>query len=666
MKSIKAKLILCFSVLLLISSFTLGIISLLRSKDALTQEVEKSIGSLAFQTAQLIETRIEVQKRTLELLAGRDDIKGMEWDIQKKVLQKELDKTNFLDMAVVQPDGTAYYSGGTISQLGDRDYIKKAFSGESNLSDVIISRVTNELVLMYAVPIEREGKVVGVLIGRRDGNALSGITDDAGLGEKGYAYMINDKGTVVAHPDRERVLGQFNPIEESKDDKSQTSVADLFRTMLKVKTGVDSYKFNGNSYYAGYSPVAGTGWIIVITADKSEVLSALPALQNNILIAMLITLIISQAVIYVIGHTITKSIIKIVSCSKIIAGLDISNDMPEDILKQKDEIGVLANSLQSVTSGLREILTDISLSSEQVASTSEELTATAEQSASAADEISHTIGDVSKGAYEQAENTTEGSSKAITLGEAIEKNQEYLKSLNNISNIIAQSVREGLTVIKELSEITEESNLATHEIYNVIMQTEASSGRIGQASSLIEEIAGQTRLLALNATIEAARAGEAGKGFAVVASEINKMASMSSSATSEIDGIVNELQKNAHLAVETMKRVSAITKQQSDSVISSRRKYEAIAEAVNASDRTVAELNHSGVAMDTMKHEILDTLQNLSSIAQENSAATEEAAASIEVQSASIEDIAKASENLSELAMNLRQIVMRFKLTKHE
>ncbi len=665
MKSIKTKLILCFSVLLLVSSITLGAISLFRAEASLTQEVEKSIGSLASQTASLIETRIEVQKKTLELLAGRDDILSMDWEIQQKALKKELDKTNFLDMAVVQPDGTAHYSSGTVSQLGDREYIKKAFKGESNVSDVIISRVTNELVLMYAAPIEKDGKVVGVLIGRRDGNALSGITDDTGLGEKGYAYMINEKGTVVAHPDREKVFDQFNPIEAVEKDASQTSVARLFQTMLKEKTGVSSYKFNGNALYAGYSPVAGTGWIVVITADKADVLSAVPVLQKNITVTMFLTLIISLVIIYFIGHTITKSIIKIADCSKIIASLDISNDIPGDILHMKDEIGILANSIQSVTSGLREILTDVSSSSEQVAATSEELTATAEQSASTADEISQTISDVSKGAYEQAENTTEGSSKAITLGEAIEKNQEYLTNLNDISDRITQSVKEGLTVIKELSGVTEESNLATKEIYDVIMNTEASSGRIGQASNLIEEISEQTKLLALNATIEAARAGDAGRGFAVVAGEINKMAVISSSATKEIFEIVQELQKNARLAVETMKRVTAITKQQTNSVNLSRRKYEAIAEAINDSDRMVVELNHSGITMNHMKNEILDTLQNLSSIAQENSAATEEAAASIEEQSASIDDIAKASENLSILAQNLRQIVMRFKLSKN-
>ena len=88
---------------------------------------------------------------------------------------------------------------------------------------------------MYAAPIKRDGEVVGALVGRRDGNALSAITDDANYGDTGYAYMINSKGVLVAHPDKDRVLNQWNPLEEAKEDDTLKSVATLFETMLKEK-----------------------------------------------------------------------------------------------------------------------------------------------------------------------------------------------------------------------------------------------------------------------------------------------------------------------------------------------------------------------------------------------------------------------------------------------
>jgi methyl-accepting chemotaxis protein len=133
---------------------------------------------------------------------------------------------------------------------------------------------------MYATPIERDGKVVGALIGSRDGNALSEVTDDTGFGKDGYGYMINSNGTVVGHPDRDKVLNQFNPIEEVKSNESLRSLATLFEKVLTEKTGISSYFFEGNDLYAAYAPIKGTNWIFVITANEQEVLSAIPSLQK--------------------------------------------------------------------------------------------------------------------------------------------------------------------------------------------------------------------------------------------------------------------------------------------------------------------------------------------------------------------------------------------------
>ena len=249
MKSIKAKLIAYFSILILFSSVITGLISSQRASVSLTQEAEKTLSSMSFEIAKLIESRIETQKKTLEMIALREDIQSMNWEIQQPILQRQVENTNFVDIAVVDPGGIANYSNGEVTLLGDRDYVKKALSGEINVSNLLISRVTNDLVLMYAAPIKRDGKVVGALIGRGDGNALSNIIQDIGYGSEGYGYMINNEGTVVAHPDRDRVLNQWNPIEEAKNDESLKSVALEIETILQKRTGVSQYTFQGKELY---------------------------------------------------------------------------------------------------------------------------------------------------------------------------------------------------------------------------------------------------------------------------------------------------------------------------------------------------------------------------------------------------------------------------------
>lgn len=662
MKTIKTKLITYFSILILLSSSIVGLISIIYASNTLTEETEKSLKALASEGAKVTGSRIETQKRTLEILAGGSDIQSMDWGIQRPMLERQLKNTSFLDIGVVYPDGTTYLTNGSTIQLGDRDYIKRAFNGETSISDIIADRTTNELSLLYAAPITSEGKVVGVLVGKRDGNALSNIIDDITYGEKGYAYIINGDGTTIAHPDRKYVLDQYNLIKEAKNDKAKESLGKLAEKILTEKKGIGNYSYNGNDLYAAYAPIGDTNWSLVITANQGEVLSAIPPMRNSIFTATAIGLLVSVAITYLIGNSIAKPIIQAARQSEKIASLDITEDVSEAFLKRKDEIGILAKSFQSLTDNLREIIKEINHSSEQVTSTSEELTATTQQSSIAAEEVARTAEEIATGASTQALNTESGSSKAMVLGQLIETNLEYTENLTEASNKVIEVVNEGLIEIENLYKITEESNNASKDINEVILKTNESSMKIGHASNVIASIAEQTNLLALNAAIEAARAGDAGRGFAVVAEEIRKLAEESTASTKSIDEIVNELQSNAQTAVSTMERVSAISNEQTNSVINSKDKYILISESMNESDKAVRELNTSGLGMEKMKDEILDTLQNLSAIAQENSAATQQVTASMEEQTASIEEIAGASEGLANLAQDLQLIIKRFKI----
>lgn len=172
-RSIKLKLIVYFAALILMSSITLGYLTVQRSSEIVKNEAEQTLTLLAAEAAKLTESRVETQQKILDMIAIIPNMNTMDWEIQRPILQNQLGKTNFSEIAVVDLNGNAKYSGGNTADLSKREYVKKALSGESNVSDLIVSSVTNEVVLMYAAPIESNGKVVGALIGRRDGNALS-------------------------------------------------------------------------------------------------------------------------------------------------------------------------------------------------------------------------------------------------------------------------------------------------------------------------------------------------------------------------------------------------------------------------------------------------------------------------------------------------------------
>ena len=89
MKSVKTKLIAYFSIIILLGSMSIGILSLQRASRALTNEAETALKSKAEEGSKLTASRIETQMRTLEMIAGRLDIQGMDLDIQLPILGRQ-------------------------------------------------------------------------------------------------------------------------------------------------------------------------------------------------------------------------------------------------------------------------------------------------------------------------------------------------------------------------------------------------------------------------------------------------------------------------------------------------------------------------------------------------------------------------------------------------
>ncbi len=661
-RSIKTKLIVSFSALVLISFSVLGIVASMIASNIIIDEAKGSMLSLARSSAALESSRLEIQSNTLKTIAILDEVQGMEWETLAATLNSLLEKTDFQGMGIIESDGTVRYSDRREYTLNENSPLMEVFKGKESASEFTISQATGELNLLQSVPIVKDDKVIGALFGVRDGGALTDLVTDIGYGKSGYSYIIDSDGTVIGHPDVRLVLSEFNALEKAKKDSSLTSTSTAIKKMLEKKEGTTSYSYEGGSQYVGYAPIGGTEWIFILVASENEILDALPILESSILLIAIIFIVISIILTNVIGSGISKPIVETVEYANQIAKLDLTQIVAQKYIDRKDEVGSLAKSLQKITGGLHDIVADINSSSEQMASSAEELTATSQQAATSANEVAKTVEEIAESASEQAKHTEDGSSQVSQLGITVERVHGYIGNVTNSSNKVTEIVTEGLKEMDSLSQITKESTHAISEIYQVINQTNKSSEKIGEASSVIESIATQTNLLSLNAAIEAARAGEAGKGFSVVAEEVKKLAEQSADSIKVIHGIVNELQSNISHAVQTMNRVTAISEEQASSVNNSKERYHLIAQAMKDTIQVVNQLSNSGDEMNVMREDILLVLQSMSAIAEENAAASEETAAATEEQTASVKEVAEASDSLAELAVKLHSLVAKFKI----
>lgn len=375
---------------------------------------------------------------------------------------------------------------------------------------------------------------------------------------------------------------------------------------------------------------------------------------------LVLSLILGISITVFMKKSISNPISKLEKNAALIAMGDLTVETIQ--IKNKDEIGALANSFNKMTDGLRVLITNIITNAQVIASSSEELTAMSEQSALASEELSKTISDIANGASSQAKDTSVAADNVTNIGNLLIQNSDFINEVTSSAREIGDRKDEGYTILKQLIVNTSENDQAAQVVYDNIMSNNESAEKIERASSMIQSIADQTNLLALNAAIEAARAGEAGKGFAVVADEIRKLAEQSNRFTKEIKDIIDELKARSQSAVETTMKVKDIVKEQNSSVSLTEDKFDLIAVAIEQTESISQKLVDSSELLSVNKEMIYNLMANLSAIAEENAAGSQQASASIEEQTATVEEIAKSSESLSLVAMDLMGLVKQFKI----
>lgn len=654
------------SAMLLVLIIVLGIsgIAIFKSQQAVISEVESAMLEFAGEGAEHLRVEMDLRLAHLNELAMRDNIKFMVFPIQKNELKNNVDRLGYLDMAVVDPKGQAHYiiSNETVD-LSDRDYIKSALDGKANISKVIVSKVTGEPVVMEAVPIYDGNRVVGVLIGRRDGTTLTEFTNKLSFGKDGYAFIIGPDSTFYAHPNLDYVTGQLNAFADIESNGPLKPFGQALRKLGSEPQGMANYELNGSERLTAITSIPGTDWKLGIGTYKNNVLSGVYALSRFLIIVGIIFLLIGVVASYMLGRSIANPILALSMLLTEFAHYRLNIDEKHRVhllKKRSDEIGQIAVSLLEMQNNLVHLIKEVSTSSEQVAAASEELSSTSQLSSNTANEVAKTIEEIALGATDQAMETEKGAINISDMAKLLEDDFAYMQDLNNAAKVVTQLKEEGTVTVDSLLLKAEETKQATLSIEKIIQLTQESATKINQASTMIENIAEQTNLLALNAAIEAARAGESGRGFAVVADEIRHLAEQSNAFTKEISGIISNLTGMIGQAVETVHIVKESVEHQNVGVNDTKAKFQGISVAIEKMRAVILNLDQSSKSISVKKDEIIGIIDNLSAISEENAAGTQEASASVEEQTASLAEIAEACDALAHLAEDMQASIAKF------
>jgi len=316
------------------------------------------------------------------------------------------------------------------------------------------------------------------------------------------------------------------------------------------------------------------------TKKGDEVIASSNAMvYGGIIIGVVLAMILG----IVITRLITSGVKQGVGIAEKLAEGDLTVNVDEKLVNQKDEIGQLAKAMQKMVGKLRDLISNVKDGADNIAAASQQMSSGSQE--------------MSQGSSEQASSAEEVSSSMEEMTSNIQQNTDNAKQTEQISQKAAERIRQG-------NEASQQSVQSMRDIADKI--------------TIINDIAFQTNILALNAAVEAARAGEYGKGFAVVAEEVRKLAERSAEAASEID-------EKSKSGVEISEKAG--------------KELEEIVPEIEKTSKLVQEITAASNEMNSGAEQVNSALQQLNQVTQQNASSSEELATSAEELSSQAEQL---------------------------
>lgn len=473
--------------------------------------------------------------------------------------------------------------------------------------------------------------------------------------ESSYAYLVSGDGTMLYHPTAEKI---GLPVENAVVTQL---VDDLKNGKIAAPACVD-YDFNGVTKYASYYINPEGSYIIVVTADQSEAFQTVTNTRNVLLVTMFVVV----AGFLLIGcwaiHKLVKPLNLLTDSMNKIANLDLSSNGDQGkLLRRKDEIGLITNSMNHLHSELREIISIIQNQGEKLSESNIQFAQGFSEIVETVDNVNVAVEEIASGSTSQAQETTTAGEHIADIGNAIESNSTSVNvledSIMKMNSLAAESEEMLLDLVKINGKTTDTINTVTEQTD----LTNKSAGKINEAVVAIQDIASQTNLLSLNASIEAARAGESGRGFAVVAEQIRKLAEDSAESATQIEAIVRELIHNSEDSVAKMHDLSEDSRMQADELNRTKDSFNGLKREIGLVSEAAKEIFDQTSSINTLKNGVNSVIEQLAAIAEENAASTQETSASMYTLTENIDKCKDETKVLAGLSEELSEQTRKFK-----
>jgi signal transduction histidine kinase len=219
----------------------------------------------------------------VETLANTPVVKSMDWSSAEPYLKTEVLRFNDVyAIAIAQADGNRQVIGGKPANVKDREYFQKAMAGQTNVSDPLISRAAQIPTISVATPIRRGFDTTSSPTGEIHNlvrlDRIAYVVNSLHYGDNSYAFALDSKGGVIAHPTLELMFTSEKPSANllASADKSLAAIA---QQMVSQQQGIKLLPIDGTWKYVAYLPLKEANWSVALVIPRENIESQLRSLD---------------------------------------------------------------------------------------------------------------------------------------------------------------------------------------------------------------------------------------------------------------------------------------------------------------------------------------------------------------------------------------------------